>query len=194
MVLKLIFILLILFQSTVWSCDNDKPYPDKVFVEVNIETNLGNIVVELDRNRSPITVNNFLKYVEKNLYNNTIIHRIEKDFVIQGGGYDQKLNSITECGKIFNESGNGLKNTKGTIAMARYDNPHSATSQFYFNMGENEGLDPNRKNWGYTVFGVVIEGIDVLETIAEIETGIHNDLDSTTFPKQEVLIKKVTVQ
>jgi peptidyl-prolyl cis-trans isomerase A (cyclophilin A) len=175
-------------------CDGSKLYPDNTFPEVLIETTMGNIVVELDRNRAPITVNNFLFYVHSGRYNNTLIHRVEKDFVIQGGGYNGKFESIAECDKIFNESGNGLKNTTGTIAMARYDDPHSATSQFYFNLTDSPSLDPNSKNWGYAVFGEVIEGMDVLEALAKVRTGFSNKLGADNVPIEPLFIKRISVQ
>ncbi len=107
------------------ACDDTEIYPEKYFPQVLISTTMGDILVELDRNKAPITVNNFLKYVKAELYINTIFHRVEKDFVIQGGGYDASMNSIEDCGKIYNESGNGLRNRMGPIAMARYDDPNS---------------------------------------------------------------------
>ena len=185
---------LLLSGFCIQACEDGELYPDKMFLEVKISTNLGDVIVELNRNRAPITVNNFLKYVKNKAYNNTIIHRVESDFVIQGGGYDKEHKDIESCGKIFNESGNGLKNTKGTIAMARYDNPHSATSQFYFNLNQNESLDPGAKNWGYTVFGEVIEGMDVLEKISKMRTGYHEDFDSTSFPMESIIIKSVELE
>jgi len=173
------------------ACDGSKLYPDNTFPEILIETTLGNIVVELDRNRAPIAVNNFLYYMHAGLYNNTLFHRVEKDFVIQGGGYSPKLDPIKECDKIFNESGNGLKNTTGTIAMARYDDPHSATSQFYFNLTDSPSLDPNSKNWGYAVFGEVIEGMEVLEAIAHSQVGFSNKLGVKNVPIEPIVIKKI---
>jgi peptidyl-prolyl cis-trans isomerase A (cyclophilin A) len=192
--MKYCLLIFIIFSVSIMACEEGELYPDKLFLEVKVETSVGDVIVELDRNRAPITVNNFLKYVKKGSYNDTIIHRIEKDFVIQGGGYDKELNDIPDCGKIFNESGNGLKNIEGSIAMARYEDPHSATSQFYFNLGNNESLDPNRKNWGYTVFGQVIEGMDVLKKISEMKTGYHKVMDSTSFPMETIMIKSITVE
>ncbi len=190
----LILILLLSFNENSKACDGSQLYPDNIFPEVVIETSMGNIIVELERNRSPITVNNFLYYMQSGLYNNTIFHRVEKDFVIQGGGFNKKLDSITECDKIFNESGNGLKNITGTIAMARYDDPHSATSQFYFNLTDTPSLDPNVKNWGYTVFGEVIEGMDVLQAIAKSNVGYSNKLGAQNVPIEPILIKTVRLK
>lgn len=176
------------------ACKTTEVFPDNTFPEVLIKTNRGDIVVELDRNRAPITVNNFLWYVKSGRYTKTIFHRVEKDFVIQGGGYDQAFEAIEDCQKIFNESGNGLKNTKGTIAMARYDDPHSATSQFYFNMTDTPSLDPNAKNWGYTVFGEVVEGMEVLQQISAVETGYSEALSSANVPIEPIIISEISVQ
>lgn len=175
------------------ACDGSKLYPDQIFIEVLFKTSKGNILVELDRNRAPITVNNFLQYIESGAYNDTIIHRVEKDFVIQGGGYDKGIKEIKHCKRIYNESGNGLKNTTGTIAMARYDDPHSATSQFYFNLTDTPSLDPNAKNWGYTVFGEVIEGMEVLQAISKVAVGYSKKLDSVSMPMDAITIKEITV-
>lgn len=155
---------------------NEQPgadiFPDELFPVVELQTTAGKIRVELDRLRAPITVNNFLYYVTNGSYNGTIFHRVEKDFVVQGGGYDIKLKERNRIKPIYNESGNGLKNEMFTIAMARDNAPHSAMRQFFFNMGDNEGLDPG-KNWGYAVFGTVITGEDVLQLIAN--TKVHLD-------------------
>lgn len=189
---KFFFVLLVSI-SNVFSCDTSTIYPDNLFPEVLIKTSMGEILVELDRNRAPITVNNFLHYVKSGSYKKTIFHRVEKEFVIQGGGYDAKFKAIKECEKIYNESGNGLRNTTGTIAMARYDDPHSATSQFYFNLSDTPSLDPNAKNWGYTVFGEVIEGVDVLKKISQVKVGYSKHTDSENVPIEPVLILNVSI-
>lgn len=183
----------ILLVSESWACDAKTHYPNNSFPEVHIKTSLGEIVVELDRNRAPITVNNFLQYLVEGAYKKTLFHRVEKNFVVQGGGYDAKSNAIKTCDKIFNESGNGLKNSKGTIAMARYDDPHSATSQFYFNLTDSPSLDPNAKNWGYTVFGYVIEGMDVLEKISQAKVGYSQKLGVENIPVEPILIEKMYI-
>jgi len=176
------------------ACEDVPVYPDKIFPEVLIETSVGNIIIELDRKRAPITVNNFLQYIKSGLYTKTIFHRVEENFVIQGGGYDIKFNAIDECDKIFNESGNGLKNKAGTIAMARYDDPHSATSQFYINLTDSPSLDPNAKNWGYTVFGEVIEGMDTLKKISKVRVGYSDKLEIENVPHEPITINKISVQ
>ena len=135
--------------------DGSHVQPDNYYPRVKMVTSMGDIIVELDRSRAPITVNNFLRYVDMRSYEETIFHRIVPDFVVQGGGYDTNFVEKPSLGKIFNESGNGLKNKMYNITMARQDDPHSATRQFFFNMAKNDSLDPGR-NWGYTVFRVEI--------------------------------------
>jgi len=175
-------------------CNGPKPYPDASFPTVRFETSLGAIDVELDRERAPLTVDNFLRYVKAGRYNNTIFHRVMPDFVVQGGGYTPELKEIPLCPPVFNESGSGLRNEEGTLAMARFDAPHSATSQFYFNLKDNENLNPNPKRWGYAVFGYVTEGMDVLKKIAAVKTGYSEKLDAENVPQQPVLLKKVSLR
>ncbi|HFC30021.1 MAG TPA: peptidyl-prolyl cis-trans isomerase [Oceanospirillales bacterium] len=196
--MRKIIILLVLLNSIGFACEKKGSqkifYPDKTFPEVLIKTSMGDIVIELDRNRAPITVNNFLQYVESGAYKKTIFHRVEKGFVIQGGGYDEKYNDVVECDKIYNESGNGLRNTKGTIAMARFDDPHSATTQFFINLKDSPSLDPNPKNWGYAVFGEVVEGMDVVEKIGNVRVGFSSGLNAENVPNEPVTIHDVIVQ
>ncbi len=162
------------------------------YPKVKFITNMGDIIVELDRSRAPITVNNFLLYVEKRSYEDTLIHRVEPDFVIQGGGYDLDFNEKPAYAPIFNESGNGLKNKMYTIAMARKNDPHTATRQFFFNMDNNDSLDPGR-NWGYTVFGSVHEGYEVLDKIMEVKTDIDPKWGWPNVPVEKVIIKRVVI-
>lgn len=166
--------------------------PDNLFPMVELQTTAGKVIIELDRIRAPITTNNFLYYVNNGSYDGTIFHRVEKDFVIQGGGYDQNLNERERIAPIFNESGNGLKNEMFTIAMAREKDPHSAMRQFYFNMGDNEGLDPGR-NWGYAVFGVVSEGEEVLELIGHTQTYTEPKYQWENMPTRAIFLKKATI-
>ncbi|MFK8010695.1 MAG: peptidylprolyl isomerase [Marinicellaceae bacterium] len=188
-----ISLLLIFFVVNCLACEDIEVYPDMMFPQVEITTSLGKIVVELDRNKAPITVNNFLKYIKAKLYIGSLFHRVEENFVIQGGGYDKDMNEITDCGKIYNESGNGLKNKYGTIAMARYSDPHSATSQFYFNLTDSSNLDPNPKNWGYTVFGQVTEGFEVLDELAKVKVGYSDKLQSENVPIEAIFIESVII-
>ncbi len=190
---KLILLIFISILSSSFACEKGKAYPDETFPEIEIKTSMGDIVVELDRDRAPITVNNFLKYVKSGAFKDTIFHRVEKDFVIQGGGYLKGYKEVVSCGKIFNESGNGLKNTRGTIAMARYDDPHSATSQFYFNLIDTPSLDPNAKNWGYTVFGEVVEGMEILDAISQVRVGYSKKIDSTSVPIEAITILEIKI-
>ncbi len=164
-----------------------------LYPKVELDTSMGKIVVELDRTRAPITVDNFLTYVVRGDYDNTLFHRIIPDFVVQGGGLSPKLEELPELEPIVNESGNGLSNSMGTIAMARDNTPHSATRQFYFNVGENNRLDPSSRRWGYAVFGEVIEGMEVLNAMALVETGENSTLSWPDFPVKDVILKKATL-
>jgi peptidyl-prolyl cis-trans isomerase A (cyclophilin A) len=174
-------------------CFPEDILPDNMFPSVRIETSMGNIVVELNRLRAPATSNNFLRYVLEKQYDGTIFHRVMAGFVVQGGGYSEDLEERDLHSPVINESGNGLKNMPMTIAMARYDDPHSATSQFYFNLSANSSLDPNAGNWGYTVFGDVISGQEVISAIAGVETEYNEDLDATDVPVKPVFILSATV-
>ncbi len=166
--------------------------PNELFPIVELQTTAGKIKVELDRMRAPITVNNFLFYVKNGSYDGTIFHRVEKDFVIQGGGYDSAFKERDRIAAIFNESGNGLKNEMFTIAMARDDEPHSAERQFYFNLADNEGLDPG-KTWGYAVFGTVLEGEEVLLRIAETPVHTHPKLLWENVPTGFIILNKAII-
>ncbi|GGD48731.1 peptidylprolyl isomerase [Lacimicrobium alkaliphilum] len=169
-----------------------KIQPDNLFPKVRLETSMGEIVVELDRIKAPITSNNFLLYVSKRSYEDTIFHRVIEDFVVQGGGYDTEFNSKPTIRTIFNESGNGNKNELYTLAMARENDPHSAGRQFFFNMNDNESLDPGRK-WGYAVFGRVTEGMEVLDKIAAVETQVDPTFGWPNVPVEPVILKKATI-
>ena len=193
-----ILLMLITIPLTAWSAGKDCFPPemiaDNLFPIVKIETSMGDIEVELNRMRAPITSNNFLRYVLEGEYDGTIFHRVMPGFVVQGGGYTRDIEEKTLHENVFNESGNGLKNSTGSIAMARYDDPHSATRQFYFNMNNNTSLDPGSRNWGYTVFGSVVSGMEVLEAIAGVETGYSEDLDAEDVPMVPVLLIRASVQ
>lgn len=166
--------------------------PTNIYPKVKLETSMGVIVVELDRVKAPITVNNFLEYVVKGEYDNTIFHRIIDDFIVQGGAYDTKF-TAKELGKnIINESGNGLKNETGTIAMAKENRPHTANRQFFFNLADNTTLDPGRK-WGYAVFGAIVEGEEVLEAIAKVPTDYNEAMAWNDVPVKHVMLIKATL-
>ncbi len=162
---------------------------------VKIETNMGNIYIELYSDKAPKTVENFLKYVKDGFYNGLIFHRVIPNFVIQGGGFypDMKYKQPTHP-PVVNESDNGLSNLRGTIAMARTQNPHSANSQFYINLNDNTFLDYGRtpQKWGYTVFGKVIKGMDVVDKISKVKTtsvGYFRDV-----PVEPVIIKSIKIE
>ncbi|MGY0593787.1 MAG: peptidylprolyl isomerase [Paraglaciecola chathamensis] len=172
--------------------DGSQIQADNFYPRVKIETSMGDITVELDRSRAPIAVNNFLRYVDKRSYEDTIFHRIVANFVVQGGGYDVDFNEKPSFPDIINESGNGLKNEMYTIAMARQKDPHSSNRQFFFNMNDNVSLDPGR-DWGYTVFGYVVEGTDALDAISLVETDYDTTWGWPDVPVEPVIIKRVTV-
>ena len=193
LILTLLVILPAAAVAAVPECFPPDVMPENAFPVVRLETTMGDIVVELDRRRAPATVNNFLRYVVGGHYANTIFHRVMPGFVVQGGGYTEAIEERELYPPIINESGNGLKNMPMTIAMARYDDPHSATSQFYFNLAANASLDPNPRSWGYAVFGLVISGQEVVEAIAGVETGYHEGLDAENVPLVPVKILSASV-
>ena len=194
----ILILLLVSIPLKSWPVDKDcfppEMIPDNMFPIVKLETSMGDIEVELNRMRAPISANNFLRYVLEGEYDGTIFHRVMPGFVVQGGGYTKDIQEKTMHENIFNESGNGLQNSTGSIAMARYDDPHTATRQFYFNVNNNTNLDPNSRSWGYAVFGEVVSGMDVLEAIAAVETGYSEDLDAEDVPLVQVLLIRATVQ
>jgi peptidyl-prolyl cis-trans isomerase A (cyclophilin A) len=175
-------------------CFPEEVLPDNPFPTVLLKTSMGDVVIELNRRRAPVTVNNFLRYVLAGAYDGTIFHRVMPGFVVQGGGYTETIEERELFPPIINESGNGLKNLPMTVAMARFDDPHSATSQFYFNLADNASLDPNPRSWGYTVFGDVIGGWDVVTAIAGVDTGYNELLDAEDVPLVPVKILSATVQ
>ena len=163
-----------------------------MFPRVSIETTQGNIVLELDGRRAPYTVSNFVTYARNGFYENTVFHRVIPGFMAQGGGMTTDLKEKPTSQPIPNESGNGLSNRRGTIAMARTSHPHSATAQFFINLADNARLDPNGSRWGYAVFGRVVEGMEVVDAIAEIPTGAAGPFRKDV-PQVQVIIKKVVV-
>ena len=156
----------------------DMPY-------VELETTMGNIVIELNQEKAPNTVANFLEYVKSGHYDGTIFHRVIDGFMIQGGGMDANMTEKSTNAPIQNEADNGLKNEVGTIAMARTSDPHSATAQFFINVKDNSFLNFSGKNpqgWGYAVFGKVTEGMDIVNKIKGVPTGkygFHADVPTT---------------
>ena len=158
--------------------------------KVEVTTNMGSFVVELASYRAPGSVKNFLRYVKNRFYDNTVFHRIESDFVIQGGGFDINYTYKENRGGIKNESDNGLTNARGTIAMARTDDVHSANSQFYINLKDNRSLDAKYGRLGYTVFGKVISGMDVVDAIGKVQVGTVQGVGETV-PVNPVVIQKI---
>lgn len=138
---------------------------------VALETNHGTIVLELNPEKAPITVANFLQYAERGWYDGTVFHRVMDGFMIQGGGFTADMQQKITRGQIENESKNGLSNKRGTISMARLPDPHTATAQFFINSVDNDGLDASGGNFGYAVFGEVVEGLDVVDAISKVSTG-----------------------
>lgn len=157
---------------------------------VRVQTTQGSFVLELNAERAPLTVRNFLEYVDAHHYEGTIFHRVIDGFVIQGGGYTTKLEEKPTREPVPNESGNGLSNLRGTIAMARTEDPHSATSQFYINLKDNLALDPNDKRWGYCVFGRVVEGMETVDAIAKVPTGPRGEIPNDV-PQTDVVVQKM---
>lgn len=180
------------FFSTLSSaCPTEKIFPSANYPELTIETSAGEIVVELDRGRAPLTVNHFLHLVQDKSYDDNIVHRVVPDYVIQTGAFKTDLTAVKGCGKLFNESGNGLSNVRGTLAMARHDDPHSAETSFFINLQNNKNLDPNAKTWGYTVFGYVVSGMEVVDQIAQAKTGFNIDLNAKDVPVNPIKIIKM---
>ncbi len=163
-------------------------------VTVRMETNKGVITLELDGENAPETVANFVDYAKAGFYDGTIFHRVIPGFMIQGGGFTTDMKQKAARAPIKNEAGNGLKNTTGTIAMARTSDPHSATAQFFINVKDNGFLDhtaPTPQGWGYCVFGKVTDGMDVVRAIEHVQTGNRSGFQDV--PLTEVVINKVTV-
>jgi cyclophilin family peptidyl-prolyl cis-trans isomerase len=160
---------------------------------IEIQTTEGTIIIQLDGRRAPITVTNFIKLIKEKYFDGTIFHRVIPNFMIQGGGFNKDLIDLEPGDSIANESGNGLKNLRGTIAMARTSDPHSANAQFFINTKDNSFLNPKSGNWGYAVFGNVIEGIDVADKISKKPTGPRGRF-SQDVPIENIEIKKIVIQ
>ncbi|WP_427313033.1 peptidylprolyl isomerase [Cupriavidus sp. H39] len=162
--------------------------------KVQLQTNKGVITLELDAEKAPKSVENFLSYVRKGHYDNTIFHRVIKNFMIQGGGFEPGMKQKDTDAPIENEAGNGLKNDRYTVAMARTNAPHSATAQFFINVVDNDFLNfssPTPQGFGYAVFGKVVDGTDVVEQIKGVRTGssgFHQDV-----PLEDVVIEKAVI-
>ncbi len=166
----------------------DEPNP-----QVRVTTSLGDFVIEVRADRAPLTAANFLRYVREGFYSNTVFHRVIANFVIQGGGHDAttlKLKATHE--NLFNESGDGLQNKRGTVGLARGEAPHSGNAQFYVNLVDNPDLDPVPTRWGYAVFGRIVQGMDVIDRIGETPTGATGPFKSDA-PLKPVVIEKIEI-
>ncbi len=161
-------------------------------VKVLMKTSQGDIQLSLDRDKAPQSVDNFVQYVQDGFYDGTIFHRVIKDFMIQGGGFTPDMQKKPTRPPIQNEAKNGLKNKRGSIAMARTSAPHSATAQFFINHKDNDFLDyPSQDGWGYAVFGEVTQGMEVVDRIAGLATGVRNGMRDV--PLESVTIEKVSI-
>jgi len=161
--------------------------------QVKFETNQGDFVLELNYKKAPISVKNFLRYVDEGFYEGTIFHRVIPTFMIQGGGFNKDFSKKKTHAAIPNEAFNGLRNRIGTVAMARTGDPHSATAQFFINVSQNSFLDFREKHgrgWGYAVFGKVVEGMKVINEIRKIPTGFKNGMKDV--PQTDIIILKAT--
>jgi peptidyl-prolyl cis-trans isomerase B (cyclophilin B) len=162
--------------------------------KVRLTTNYGDIVLELDRDKAPATVDNFLQYVKDGHYDNTLFHRVIDGFMIQGGGMEPGMRQKPTRATIAHEGANGLKNRKYTLAMARTSDPHSASSQFFINVADNDFLDfrsPGGQGWGYCVFGKVVQGTDTVDKIRGVATGrsgMHENV-----PTSDVIVERAEV-
>ncbi|MCO4320220.1 peptidylprolyl isomerase [Aliidiomarina quisquiliarum] len=180
-----------LATPTVFASQPAELQPDNYFPRLKFVTSKGDMVVELNRMRAPLTVANFLRYVADGSYNNTHFHRVIDNFVVQGGGFTPNWTELPTYDPVVNESGNGLTNSYGTIAMARQSNPHSALRQFYFNSNDNDSLNPSPRRWGYTVFGQVIENAELLRTLAAVKTGPHAQTGYDNVPIEPLMLIRI---
>jgi peptidyl-prolyl cis-trans isomerase B (cyclophilin B) len=184
--------LLLLFISTLSFATEKKM--SQTPTQVKLTTTLGTVVIQLDTEKAPVSSANFLTYVNEGFYNGTIFHRIIPDFMAQGGGFDASFSQKATHATIKNEADNGLTNKRGTLAMARTSDPHSATAQFFINYKDNAFLNftsPSANGWGYAVFGEVVEGMDIVDAMAQQPTGNrggHQDV-----PKTDIVIEKAEV-
>lgn len=186
-IIGILVIILFYFTQLVWANSSN--------LRVRLETNKGTIVLDLDQKAAPKTVANFLGYVSNGFYNDTIFHRVINDFMIQGGGFTSDMHQKSTQAPIENEADNGLSNLRGTIAMARTMDPHSATAQFFINTADNTFLDHKGKNsqgWGYCVFGKVVEGMNVVDAIENLPTITKSGFEDV--PSSPVIIKRANLE
>lgn len=188
-ILSLCALSIFLISGVVMAATADFPAKNTV---VLMETSMGNMKIQLDSQKAPISVKNFIDYVKSGFYNGTIFHRVIPGFMIQGGGFTSELKQKATKTPIKNEAGNGLKNDRGTIAMARTADPDSATAQFFINVVNNDMLNrPSPDGHGYAVFGKVVGGMDVVDKIAKVQTGMRKGMGDV--PETAVIIKSMKV-
>ncbi len=191
--MRTLILSILLCLSTMSSYAKENKMPDTQN-KVILTTSLGKIIVQLNTGKAPVSSANFLTYVNEGFYNGTIFHRVIKGFMAQGGGFDTSFNQKSNHTPIKNEADNGLANKRGTLAMARTNDPNSATAQFFINYKDNTFLDhtsPTPSGWGYAVFGEVVEGMDIVDKMAEQPTGNRNGHQDV--PKTDIVIEKAEV-
>jgi cyclophilin family peptidyl-prolyl cis-trans isomerase len=187
--MRLASLLLCLLLAPQLGIAQDAPTPS-TGQRVRVVTNAGNFVIELDRNRAPLTVDAFLKYVNEGFYAGVIFHRVVAGFIAQAGGFTADMTQKPVTTNVINESGNGLSNLRGSVGFARGTEPHSATSQFYINLADNVDLNPRPTRWGYAVFGKVVEGMDVVDDIGHRPTAGAGSFTSNV-PVEPVVIERI---
>jgi peptidyl-prolyl cis-trans isomerase A (cyclophilin A) len=187
------FALAVAFLSPLRAAEKPAPAPPEKTappVYVQVVTSAGNFTIELNPERAPLTVAQFLKFVDQGYYSGTIFHRAIPSFIIQGGGYDADYKLKGNPSKVVNESGNGLTNQRGTVGLARPSGPHDGDVQFYVNLADNAALDPNQTRWGYAVFGKVVQGMEVADQISLVPTGAKGPFKENA-PLKPITIEKI---
>lgn len=188
------FLLLVFISSSSFATDKIKTMA-QVSAKVQLHTSLGDVVIQLNGEKAPVSTQNFITYVEEGFYDGTIFHRVIPGFMAQGGGFSADYKQKSVRASIKNEADNGLKNSRGSIAMARTSDPQSATAQFFINLADNAFLDyksSDAQGWGYAVFGEVVSGMDIVEKMAAVPTGSGGSFP-TDVPKTQIVIEKATV-
>jgi peptidyl-prolyl cis-trans isomerase A (cyclophilin A) len=187
------FAIALAFFSPLRAAEKPAPAPAEKTaapIYVQVVTSAGNFTIELNPERAPLTVAQFLKFVDQGFYAGTIFHRAIPGFIIQGGGYDVDYKLKGSPPKVVNESGNGLTNQRGAVGLARPPGPHDGDVQFYVNLGDNAALDPNQTRWGYAVFGKVVQGMEVADQISLVPTGAKGPFKENA-PLKPVIIEKI---
>jgi peptidyl-prolyl cis-trans isomerase A (cyclophilin A) len=187
------FALAIVFFSPLRAAEKPAPAPPEKTappVYVQVVTSAGNFTIELNPERAPLTVAQFLKFVDQGYYSGTIFHRAIPSFIVQGGGYDADYKLKGTPAKVVNESGNGLTNQRGSVGLARPSGPHDGDVQFYVNLADNAALDPNQTRWGYAVFGKVVQGMEVVDQMSLVPTGAKGPFKENA-PLKPVTIEKI---